>query len=261
MKREKDRILTWSSGGGTQSIAIAILIVKGKLPMPEWIGMADTSREGSETFEYHEKYIKPLLATVGLEVDIISHDLATVDLYGHNGDLLLPVYTEKGKLPTYCSNEWKRHVVRRRLRERGYGPDKPVTTWIGMSVDEIGRLKESELDWQEYQWPLVFDMRMTRLDCKNIIRDYGLPEPPKSSCWMCPHRHNDQWRKLRDEYPEDWRKAVELDNAVRERDKFHAVYLHKDRVPLDQANIEVNPDEGLGIFGGVDACDSGFCFV
>lgn len=35
-----------------------------------------------------------------MKVEIAPHTLATVDLYAGNGDLLLPVYTATGKLPT-----------------------------------------------------------------------------------------------------------------------------------------------------------------
>jgi len=41
----------WSYGGGTQSIAIALLVVMVKLPKPDLIVTADTSFEASETWE------------------------------------------------------------------------------------------------------------------------------------------------------------------------------------------------------------------
>jgi hypothetical protein len=257
------RAITWSYGGGTQSIAIWLLVELGKLPKPEWIGIADTSREATETWEYHYKYIEPRMNAMNIKLDVIPHNYATVDLYGGKtkSDVLLPAYTENGKLPTYCSNEWKKFLVQRRLRELGYGPKNPVITWIGMSIDEIGRIKESGIKWQEYAWPLALDMRMSRNDCHELILRVGLPEPPKSSCWMCPNRHNSQWKKLRDVYPDDWIKAIQLDQEIRDRDPLHALFLHKDRKPLGEINIDELDSKELPLFGQVDGCDSGFCFV
>ena len=43
--------------------------------------------------------------------------------------------------------EWKRRVISRYLRQQGYGPQNPVTVWIGISLDEIGRAKPSDVKW------------------------------------------------------------------------------------------------------------------
>jgi hypothetical protein len=39
-------MVVWSYGGGKQSVAIAALIVQGKLPKPDLIVMADTDANG-----------------------------------------------------------------------------------------------------------------------------------------------------------------------------------------------------------------------
>lgn len=111
----EERALTWSFGGGTQSVAIAVLVARGELPAPEVAVIADTGREATETWDYLERHVRPLLEPVGVPVEIAPHDLSTVDLYGKNGDLLVPAYTGggDGKLPTFCSTEWKKRVVAR----------------------------------------------------------------------------------------------------------------------------------------------------
>jgi hypothetical protein len=254
-----ERALTWSYGGGTQSIAIAVLVARGDLPTPECVVIADTGREATETWEYLDAHVRPLLASVGVEVEIAPHSLATTTgLYAINGDLLLPMFTAAGgKLPTLCSNEWKKRVVGRYLRAKGYGPKKPVTTWIGMSIDEVERAKPSGVKWQEYAWPLLFDVPMRRDECRQLVRDAGLPDPPKSSCYMCPHRQNHQWRHIRDNYPEDWGRAIAIDRLAREKDERGGVYVHRSRVPLEEADIDTDTKEPSFF----DGCDSGFCFV
>ena len=222
--------------------------------------MADTGREASETWQYLDAHIQPMLAEIGLSVEIAPHSLSTVDLYGKNGDLLIPAYTERAKLPTLCSTEWKRRVVRRYLR-RVHGVRECIT-WLGISLDEIGRMKPSDVKWQEYRWPLAWDLRMDRRACVQAVLDYGLPEPPRSSCWMCPHRNNAQWLRLREHYPQDWQRAVSLDMAIRARDKQGGVYLHRSRVPLAEADLSVPDLPPSPLFGDLaDGCDSGMCFV
>ncbi len=227
----KSRAITWNYGGGTQSAAIAVLIAQGKLPTPEVAVIADTGREATETWDYLRDHIQPLLNPMGLKIHIAPRSLATVDLYGHNGNLLLPAFTRTGKFQTFCSSPWKKEVVQRWLRSQGYGPKRPVKTWIGFSLDEIGRVKEQRLQWQKLHWPLLFDVSpaLTREDCRRIVIDAGLPPPPKSSCWMCPHRQDDQWKRLKDQYPNDWAKAVQLDADIRKADREQAVYLHHTR--------------------------------
>jgi len=256
-----NRAITWSYGGGTQSVAIAVLVAAGKLPRPDWIGIADTGRESSETWEYTDRWVRPLLRQVGLEIEVVSHSLSKVDLRSHKGDLLIPAYTENGVLDTFCSSEWKKFVIRRRLRALGYGPKAPVATWIGISLDEIGRCKPSGVDWQSYEWPLIWTRpAMRRSDCYALIAEAGLPKSPKSSCVMCPWRRNEQWAHQRDNYPEDHEKACQLDEEIRAKDRSGAVWVHHSRVPLREADLTV-PDKPLSpLFGEVEGCDSGMCW-
>lgn len=78
-------------GGGIQTAAICILVAQKRLPKPDCVIVADTGREMPTTWEYADTYMRPLLASVNLELHRAGHELATVDLYAHNGDLLLPV--------------------------------------------------------------------------------------------------------------------------------------------------------------------------
>lgn len=259
-----ERSVTWSYGGGTQSVAIAVLVAQGKLPRPEVVAIADTSREASETWEYTDRWVRPMLRGVGVEIQVIPHSLANVDLYGGKDgkSLLIPAYTATGALPTLCSTEWKTRVFARYLRSLRYGPDRPVRTWIGISVDEMGRMKPSGTVWQEYYHPLIWDFQMRREHCRELVEKAGLPTPPKSSCWMCPFRRNSQWRRLRDLYPQDFEKACRLDEEIRAKDEREGVWLHESRVPLREADLADKPDPPmLRLFGEVRGCDSGMCWV
>lgn len=259
-------------GGGRQTVAECILVKRGVLPRPDKIVIANTGRENQSTWDYLEEITQSLMNSIGLTVEIAPRSLAYTDLYGHNGDLLLPVYTETGKLSAFCSDEWKGQVVRRylHLQVLGYSyseitelpqtrvreemkrrVDEKFINWIGFAWDERRRIKGTE----GRQYPLC-DLMLTKADCIKIIESEGLPLPHPSSCYMCPNKHNWQWRILKNEYPDDFEAACLLDEEIRAEDIEQGnsgVWLHWSRVPLRKADLdaddrsEPNRQCGLGL--------------
>lgn len=253
---QQGRTIVWAFGGGVQSVGIAILIALGKLPLPEYIGMADTSYERGVVWEYSKRYTFPLLGELGTQVDVIPHSYSTVDIEAKNGDLLLPVFTQTGKLPTFCSNEWKQRVYRRRLRELGYGPSRPVAKWLGYSLDENDRMKQTGLKWIINHFPLLlgYGARYSRHGLEQIISDYGWPPPPSSACDFCPNRDDITWQAIKDNEPHTWANAVERDEWLRQPEqvkRWGVTYVHKSRVPLVDA--EFNKLDDMPLF----KCGSG----
>lgn len=228
-----------SYGGGRQSVAMCLLVLHEVLPRPDYVLMANTGREARSTFEYLDAYVRPALAKAGIEFHIAPHSLATVDLYSKGSrTLLLPVYTETGKLQTWCSGEWKAAVNQRYLRSLGV---RSATSWIGFTLDELHRVKGyGESPWWR-SYPLIEQLPMTRTDCEVLIEKMGWPLPAKSACWMCPHRTNEEWRHIRDTEPDHWQQAVALDQELRDEDERGGVYLHQGRVPLAEADLDA-PD-------------------
>lgn len=73
-----ERTNIWSFGGGVQSQGMLALMLKGRLPLPKHVVMADTGRERSLVWDYIEEVSRSALKTLGLELEIISHeDFAT----------------------------------------------------------------------------------------------------------------------------------------------------------------------------------------
>ena len=242
--------IIWSYGGGVQSIAILVLIIQGRLPKPDRVVMADTGRERQAVWDYADEVVKPAMARIGLELEVIPHSYSVVDLMGHNGDLLIPVFFKNGdtpgKLPTFCSDKWKQRPVRRYLREHGYGPKNPVIQWFGMSLDEVGRMKKSDVKWLENYYPLCQDetVRMRRHECRLLIEKHGWPQPPSSACWMCPNRDNHTWQQMKDNEPDDFNKAVRFEKVINGAG-WGDIYLHHDIVPLDEVDFVKPSEPGL----------------
>lgn len=250
-----ERTQVWSSGGGTQSAAIAALIVQGKLPAPDLAIIVDTEREKSATWEYLEAVISPALVAAGVELVRVPKSLFTdVDLYAGNGDLLIPAYTnatgELGKLPTFCSDKWKRRVVQRWLRAQGV---VSCDCWIGISVDEMRRMRLSREGWFQHRYPLI-ELRMRRSDCYAVVKAQGWPEPPRSACWMCPQMGDREWGEMQREAPEDFARAIEFEREMRQADPY--AYLHASCRPLDSIDFTEQP----GLFND-QGCASGMCFI
>lgn len=254
----------WSYGGGTQSIAMAILVHQGRLPKPDRIIIADTGYEFKKTWDYTSQHVQPLLAEVGLTIEIAPHTLSTVDLYSHKGELLIPAYDatkvnskgEHAKLPTFCSTEWKTRVIRRYIGGAKANPDG-VIMWIGMSLDEMGRLKHSGEDWCENYWPLCYDVKMKRTECAELVERAGLPPSIKSRCKMCPHQDDNEWLEVQQE-PEEWAEAVALDEQIYQS---HGARLHKSGQPLSKVTFIPRKEKHLGPMFDQDKCSSGYCWT
>lgn len=254
------RAAVWSFGGGTQSVAIAVLVVEGRLPKPERIVMADTGRENAATWLYLDAHVRPLLAGVGLAVEIVPMPQPP-PLYSPGGDVLIPAFTLTGKLNGFCSGEWKRDRIMRWMRAQGFGPKRPVLNWIGYSLDEIGRVSADRKRWVKAHWPLLWDVPMRRDECSRLVVRAGLPAPPKSSCFMCPHQQNRQWRQVRDDSPADWQQAIAIDREIRARDKRGGVFLHHSATPLECVDLDTPERPDSPLFGPSGECAQGGCFT
>jgi hypothetical protein len=242
-------MIIWSYGGGVQSVAIGVLIQRGELPMPDLTVIADTGREVETTWDYLETTMRPFLSALKIE-RISASDYATVDLY-RNEDLLIPAFTRQtgklGRLPTFCSNEWKRRVIMRWIRAQGV---TEAAMWLGISTDELERMKPSDVQWLSHVYPLIELRPTNRRQCVELIMSAGLPVPHKSRCWMCPHQNKKEWTTLS---AGDIERAVAFDEAIRKQDA--AVYVHYSGKPLVDA---VNEPELQMSF---DGCDSGVCWT
>ena len=101
---------------------------------------------------------------------------------------------------------------------------------------------------------------MNRNDCLRWLERNGYREPPKSSCIGCPFQNDAQWRNLRDQSPDEWQDAVEIDRAIRHQPKFRGKqFMHRSMLPLDEVDLSTAEDRGqLNLFN--NECE-GMCGV
>ena len=245
-----------------------LLIKMGLLPKPDLIAMVDTEREASNVFDYQREHIAPICEDIGVEYVIIKKSEFTQNdvSLASDPDAILPgFFTEikgrtadgrtNGKQPGYCSVKWKVEPLQRYLNNR-FGEreltKRGVDFWIGMSLDEPKRVKIALGKWQK-RYPL-FEMRITREQAIGIVEANGLPTPPRSSCWMCPNRRPEEWRWMKKNVPDDFRRAVEFEKEM-QRD-FPYLWLTREGVPLPESKFLIDDSNPLD-----KLCDSGMCFV
>lgn len=228
----------WSCGGGRQSGAIAALISQGRLPKPDIAFMTDTGRERSSTWPFVEGFIRPTLAKVGVDLQIVqAADYAKLGVY-QNEAVILPGFTNisgdgVGKLSAFCSGTWKRDVAERWLRSKGI---VSCRNWIGISRDEARRIRAQHRSWLELWYPLVFAVPMTAAGCVELIRAFGWMGPvPHSSCWMCPNHADTEWIDMKLNQPQDFQMACELESEARLKDPHF--FLHPACVPLAEVDF------------------------
>jgi hypothetical protein len=251
--------LVWSCGGGTQSGAIAVLIGSGRLPKPDLCFMTDTGREKSCTWPFVDNFIRTQLARSGSELVIVKAvEFASIALF--SGDtVLIPGYTDKsgdmGKLAAFCSGKWKQDVCERYLRSIGV---VTATDWIGISLDEMRRVRKQHRGWLKLHYPLIFDVRMRRTDCVDLIRNQGWTGPiPHSACFMCPNMADDEWLDQQINWPDDFAEAVRIERECRERDPHF--WMHPSCQPLDTIDFR-EPPTAQGSFLAERGCTTG-CFT
>ena len=157
-----------------------------------------------------------------------------------------------------CTAQYKIFPIKKKLREicgikRG---QKYVTInqWIGISSDEMQRMKSSTDNWIKNEFPLV-DMRMDRNACKKWVTENGYPEPPRSSCYYCPFHSDYEWRKMRNDYPEQFEKAIQFDQKMRDLGKKDPklkpeLFLHRSAIPLKDVDLDNDIDKGQMVMFG-----------
>lgn len=257
-------ITVFNYGGGRQSLAIVVLIVRGVLPKPTRIIMADTGREMPGTFLYLTKHVQPVLKEVGLRVEVIPARELYKTTYGADEKPMIPMYSRElkdgiekdAKFSPFCSGTWKRDRMKTFLIDYPRGD-----RWIGFAFDEQRRIKKmaaSEPDGWSYRFPLA-ELMIETPQCVELVERFGFPTPKISRCWLCPHQKNAEWREVRDKHPDLWEQACQEDEEQREQDLFRGgsgVWLHHSRVPLREADIDC--DEEIAV---VRQCSLGTCFV
>lgn len=271
---EDYKIKYLSLGAGIQSTALLILSNKGthpKIPRADVAIFADTGDEPSWVYDNVER----LKEWSDIPVEVVSAGCLSKDVIArHRGELdrcaPIPVFTNKNGETTIlkrgCTEDYKAKPIEKMVRSLlGYEPRQRIPpnsalALIGISAEENARMRPSKVRWVKRSYPL-FDARITRQDCYPIIKAEGLQVPGKSSCRYCPFHNNAYWRELKEKHVDEWEKACQFDEAIRDMSAsgvLQPVYLHRSLQPLREAPIGDDHPELFDPFSFRSECE-GIC--
>ena len=265
---------TFSFGGGVQSTAVLALQGLGELPNPYdafLFSNVGNDSEDPETLAYFRDHHLPFAEKHGINlIELIKESR------GRENETLWQqlhrLEVKSTQIPTYrvgkapggrkCTRDYKIRVVRKWQRQNGSSRDTPAITGLGISTDEIQRVRKStQYDDQILEYPLI-DLNMSREDCFKVIERAGLPTPPRSACFFCPFHSKGAWIDLKENRPALFAKAAELEQVILKRCEIHGKepeYLSRFGVPLEEAFSDYGnlPD----INEGPEGCEESSCFT
>lgn len=232
-----------SLGWGVQSFTLASMVALGELEPIDYAIHADTTHESQLTYEFADRWTD-WLKKRGVDVKTVKPSKNKLDAFNQYGGVFIPAYTQSlrgdGQLRRQCTGDWKIAPMRRLIQELRNG--EQVEQWIGISLDEVQRMKDSDVQYISHRWPLI-EKRMTRQDCKKWLEKNNLEIPPRSACTFCPFHNTAEWRRIK-ETPQDWSNAIDHDNAIRKMRPPFDLFVHPSRKPLEEVDFRTAEEKG-----------------
>lgn len=268
-----------SHSAGAQSHALLELLIRGEIERPERLVVinSDPGMEDSRTYHFvreaRRKCLNMGIAYItapgpNLYLDIVNSRPTLISRMDNPPFWVRNPDGTAGKLRQQCTKFYKiapmRRVLRRYLDQIGRPKFRPglVETWIGFAYDEWHRCSQSEVAYITLRYPLV-EMRLDRSRIEELYVEWGIPKPPRSVCCACFSNGLDYYRDMYLERPDDWEKAVEVDNAI---EFWHEQGITKLPVYVSKTLIRLRDLPVLN-FGTDEAdwsehhCNSGACFI
>ena len=268
-----------SLGAGVQSSCLALMAARGEItPMPDFAVFADTQQEPEEVYRWLDwlegqlpfPVYRVTKGDLGEGAVLIRHRKRDGLPYAK---WLIPAFAQGkdgqvGILGRKCTADYKiapiNEIIKKLCHIKRGQKEVAVTQWIGISWDEMQRMKESRQPWCQMRHPFM-ELRMTREKCLQWMRDKGYAEPPRSACTFCPFHNNHEWRRLRNEQPEDFQKAVLFEKRMQEVAKQDMIlkskpFLHRSCKPLGEIDFDNDEDKGQQVWDFQAECE-GMCGV
>lgn len=230
---------------------MALMAAHGEItPMPKCAIFADTQDEPQSVYTWLYWLEKQLPFPV---IRVTAGKLSEYVLRGRGG---IPAFLRGGAglMWRQCTQDFKVAPLNRELKKYG---DR-IVCWIGISLDEVHRMKTAKEKWKQFRYPLV-DLRKNRHDCLGWMKAKGYPEPPRSACIFCPYHSDAEWRRLTDI---EFQTAVVFESAFQEsksKSMRNVPFLHRSCKPLNEVDFSTDEDHGQQVMFG-NECE-GMCGV
>jgi hypothetical protein len=249
----KDKPMTLrviSLGAGVQSTTMALMAKEGEVDCAIF---ADTGWEPREVY-YHLDWLEDYLS---FPVYRVMQDNGLRRALMSGGFSAVPFYTKNGLGARQCTYQYKLRPLYRKVRELlgGKTPKGGCEMWVGISTDEMTRMKDARVQYIKNRFPLV-EQGMSRNDCLRWLEANGFKQPPRSACLGCPFKRDLEWRATKMGDHQDWNDTVKMDLIIREDGKDQ--YMHRSCKPIDEVDFRNEEDCGQMTF--LSECE-GMCGV
>src|SRR6185369_8296649 len=242
-----------SLGAGVQSTTMALMSVYDRSKLDEGIDcaiFADTGWEPKAVYEH--------LAWLDLVLPFPVYRVQRGNLkeaVTNGGFSAVPFYTPKGLGARQCTYQYKLRPLYAKVRQLlgDKTPKGGCEMWVGISSDEMIRMKDARVQYIVNRFPLV-ERRMNRNDCLRWLERQGYPTPHRSACLGCPFKRDSEWRHTRN--GDEWWDTVAVDEQIRASGKVQ--YMHRSCEPLSQVDLSTAEDHGQMNF--LSECE-GMCGV
>lgn len=260
----KKHINSISCGQGAPSTFLIIASGHFRIFPAEVVIVADTGGENDMLWStgertnarrYFDEVVLPLAKAYGMDAyfhragdkhgnplpDIMSAQSVSsydIPMFGSNG----------GRAKQSCTSKWKIAAINQKLRLLGA---TSATVNLGITMDEVHRIRQSNLKWVSKEYPLVMGER--KFYKSMIIEEmnkFGVPYLISTECDFCPHKNYARWQRS---------SAETIQDASIFEEKFHdtGLYLTDRRIPLVDAIEDMKNKKSISFD---DMCGE-YCFI
>ena len=266
-------------GMGVQSSCLYLMSSMGEFERADHAVFSDPMSEHPKTYKFVKWLLNWQKENNGIPIHINKNNIAK-DLLNPREMVTkpnnfyypaLPMFFESNKGTDaigrrQCTAKYKIEPTERKVRElMGLKKNQRWTRcefWLGISIDEAQRMKDSGHNMKINRYPLM-EMMMSRQDCINWFKEKEFNVPYKSSCVFCPFHSNKQWIEMK-KSKKVWKNIVKIDKALRNRKgdyyKNNTLkgYLHSSQKPIDEVDFNENQ---MDLFDGFGNECEGHCGI
>ncbi|TSE07933.1 hypothetical protein [Aquimarina algiphila] len=239
-----------SLGAGTQSTDLLLRSLRGEFDkVPDLAIFSDTGNEPKGVYKYLEWLIKYVDQEYNFTIDVTTGGNLYQDMLDYldsnrkrpSGIPLFiknPTTGKKSMLKRQCTGDYKIRPVRKFIRSVVQKKSK-VNLWLGISYDELQRMKEADVKWLSHRFPLI-EKRYKRIDCINNFKAHSIPVPVRSSCVVCPYHSDNYWLWIYENDPDNFEAATILDEKLRNYPGINdECFIHRSCRPLKEVIIDI----------------------
>jgi hypothetical protein len=234
-----------SLGAGKQSSYLLLTALEGKYRFkPDFAIFSDTGCEPDHVYKYLNWLKNYVKEKYNFEIVIVGEENILTDTIEYiNGkrkrvaSLPLRLGNNSGLIMRQCTFDYKIRPLRKYLQEKRN--NAKVRLWIGFSLDEIERMKDSNVNYIENYYPLIEN----RIKIDGIIEYFRINKlqlPGKSACLICPFHSDNYWKILKKHFPEEFKTVCRFDEKIRVYPNLkEKTYLSKHLKPLAEIDFTI----------------------